>query len=252
MNFREFLLLFEDKVQWGYTGSMNRILGSGEPGTLHYGTAEGFPKPMLYVPLPKSLVRPFRERVRTKIKFDCVLTRHETLDCRPKEGATPELQWSGEAHMTVAMGDELQKALVKTGMPPIEALKRTTIQDPQRADEVPLFDERGHGMACPVSATQHEDKFFKLVPTALFADQPLALILFVRSPCYVEVRNSLGLTDYPKLPPHLGPYIPHATIGYLFKKDIDVSGWTIHITRGKGIDPATARATRTYKQRTAG
>lgn len=276
MNFKEFFLREAGGLEWGYAGNMNVILGSGEPETLHYGTAPNFPQPMLYVPVPRKVSKRYLEEAKETI-FYCrgngewrcqnSFVGKQTVNTAKEASAT------GESHLTIASGRELQQVLARTGMTDIEALKHMSLEAPFSPEKKEgltyLFDDNNHGIDCKLSvanapgvtairqvgeqATPRPHPNIKMWSTKLFAGEPMAIVLFMEANNLVPIRHSVGLSPLPQLPPQLGAYVPHTTIGYIFLPDIEEAGYKIRTTykvHKKDAPMAKYVHDTTYKQRT--
>ena len=219
MNFREFI--WNEAIMWSYMGKIEPIYGSGEAQTLNYGTASNFPQPFLYIPLKShegwaailNSIRKNLDRMAVHCEPDANAFggyRCEKIKPMPGEknvgyNNTADIMHTGESHVTVAIGSE-----IKT--------------DPRKIliNGKPLFDEKGHGIECPVFP---EERKIILGPansyTTPIDSPPIAALLPVNCPMVGEIRKAMNL-------PVRDGYKTHITIGYIIpKKDKDGSLTTI-------------------------
>lgn len=216
-------------------------LGTGADNTLNFGTGDPKRPGFLYIPVPLARVRAMiRYLSRDKTAYFIegkggLVVPTEQQDKIPQGALVipdpgKRMTHVGEAHVTVSMGPELEKALA--GDP------RGTLV---RAG---LFSQTGEGVSCPVEFTGT----LRVLQAGFYKDEydpkgPILVAEEVRVPKLTAVRKALGLAELPTLPGGQ-PYIPHITYGYIAEKNL------IHATyvqqhgsrprrRGLPTDPST-------------
>lgn len=248
MDFKEWLAYWE-AYQWGYMGPLEIILGTGESQRLHYGTSRGM-SPMLYVPLKgeskgdnewSSIIKSIRKWVdkhgfhcepddKAYGGYRCEMIPPETGQKDVGEENKADIMWTGESHITVAYGNELEKAAGEQGIKVVQMLQ-------EASDERlgPLFHET-RGCPMPVYKPMPKDIQLKYGPAHLFTTPvgtpPIAVILPVVCPNVAVVREVLGLPNKQQ------GYTTHVTIGYVIPKKAEGGVLT---TMGKGKKAVTAR-----------
>jgi hypothetical protein len=210
LRFRNFLLNVESaEMQWGFFGDLKASLGHNQNERLNYGTAPAFGgSPMLYVPLirgesPISQTLASVRRMLSRTGMQCVKdgTAFNGWRCFPSPtGHKADIMHTGEAHVTVALGAELQPIIEQAGQPAERFLETVRLPNGQ-----PLFD-RGVGLEMPVKPL---GKLIYGVAKA-FQGKPLVALMAVECPSVLEVRRAVGL------PPPRSGYIFHVTVGYAF------------------------------------
>lgn len=220
MQFSEWLSIQEAQM-WSYMGPLQIILGTGEAQRLHYGTAQGM-SPMLYVPLKdendkkwSSIIKSVRKHVdkhaihcipdKTAFSgFQCNMYGDMLGDSKVSSDSRADIMWTGESHVTVAYGSEIEKAA--QGRPIEEFLQNATTK------VGPLFYET-RGLDMPVYPPIPEDVELKYGPAHTFTTPlgtpPIAVILPVVCPNIKLVREALGL------PMRDDRYTTHVTVGYV-------------------------------------
>lgn len=175
-----------------HLGALPHRLGNGEDYTLHYGGVEGLP-PFLYAKFPLTIMRSVLRNVSKK---KIIPPRGNSQGYFSDHGVKIDLAHVGESHCTVAMGFELG-------------------DDPERGMiDAGLFDAVGNGIEFPMRLTG--DYFIgrsKAYADSAHPDGPVIVGAEVDAPLFVEVRRSIGLTDYPVFKGG-GKYIPHVTVGF--------------------------------------
>jgi hypothetical protein len=205
MRFKDFFNL-QEGINWGYYGKLTAFLGGNQPDRLNYGTAKDFGgSPMLYVPIERGkgevgTVLTAARRLLERTGVDCVpdAAAFGGWRCGPSKNPHPaDFRHTGESHVTVAMGQELDPIL------------------PAEMDDRLMFFEQkglftgGQGMRCPVSAATGGKALVYGVARA-FTDVPIVVLLRVECPRVLEVRKALGL------PPPRSGYVTHVTVAYAF------------------------------------
>lgn len=212
MEFREYLRLVESgTADWSFLGELHSYIGNGKSETLNYGSGTGFTgKPFLYVPITressigKNLSAARRRISKQGIECKADPAAFNGWNCKPAtEPHTADMATTGESHVTVAMGDELD-AFFKHSQNTEEETE--ILKQLKLANGTPLFDQYGNGITMPVNATGEiiygVAKYFK--------GSPMVALMGVQCPMVDKVREILGLQ------PKGAGYKTHITIGYAF------------------------------------
>lgn len=209
------LSIAEATTSW--LGNIQVKLGTGAAETLNFGSGDPKRPGFLYIPIQL-------DRVRTMIRY---MTRGKTayyvegkgglvIPSEQKDRIPPgalvipdpgkRLTRVGEAHITVSMGPELEKALVG---------------DPQGTlTKAGLFNTFGQGVRCPIEYTG----LLRVLQAGFYKDEydpkgPILIAEEVHVSNMIHIRESLGLPAMPVLP-NGQPYIPHITYGYIAERNL--------------------------------
>lgn len=213
MEFAAFFRLIET-AEFGFFGELTPIVGNGKSETLNYGTGRGFSgKPFLYVPLMRgdSQISNVLTSARHRIA-------HTGIECHPdprgyggwscqaaSEPHKADIMHTGEAHVTVALGDSLSPLFgdLKGQDEEVDFLKSVKLDN-----GTPLFDSYGNGIDMPVEVARPARIVYGVAKN--LANAPLVALLPVICPRVADVRKALHL---PPLPVN---YMTHVTIGYAY------------------------------------
>lgn len=209
-----FRLIETGGAEFGFFGELNPIVGNGKSETLNYGTGQGFSgKPMLYVPILRgeSTISNFLTSARHRIA-------HTGIECHPdsrgyggwtcqaaSEPHKADIMHTGEAHVTVALGDSLRPVFgdLKSDKEIVNFLKSIKMNN-----GTPLFDSYGNGINMPIEVARPAHIVYGVAKN--LTNSPLVALLPVICHRIDDVRQALRL---PPLPPN---YTTHITIGYAY------------------------------------
>lgn len=203
-------------AEWGFFGSLSPILGDGSSERLSYGTSPNFQgDPMLYVPVGESSqVGAVLKSARRKIAKRGIECRkapksYYGYDCSQAQSPhKADIMHTGEAHVTVALGNNLRELFGGALSPEDKAAK---LREAQLSDGRHLF-EGNVGVPMPVSVSRPPKIVYGVAK--FFSGQPLVALLEVECPMIEKVRGAIGL-------PRLSQgYTPHVTIGYAYGVDL--------------------------------
>jgi len=216
MRFKDFFNL-QEGVDWGFFGELTAYLGGNEAGRLNYGTAKQFgTDAMLYVPIERGegeigQILAAARRMLERTGVDCVPDQGAFggWRCGPsKEPHHARFMHTGESHITVAYGNELDSLFFQSKAYP----SKESIGMDERLrmlEEAGLFDSSGRGYPMPVKASKDGNALIYGL-ARLFTDVPIVVLLKAECPAVLEVRAALGL------PPPKSGYVTHITVAYAF------------------------------------
>jgi hypothetical protein len=212
MEFREFFRIVEDEgADWSYFGELHSYIGNNKSETLNYGSGTGFQgKPFLYVPVTReSSIGKILSSARRRISQQGIECKADSSafngwKCQPATVAhNADMMHTGESHVTVASGEELN-AILKDKQSTEEETE--FLKQVKTGNGTPLFDAYGNGITMPVTPSGQ----IVYGVAKYFRGTPMVALMAVECPMVSKVREALSL------PPRAPSYKTHITIGYAF------------------------------------